>query len=149
MPMLIGNLVSFLGGAFFAIVVSLVTRGIKMPDSDQDAEWEKTRSIDNPLNPWVKVYKHDLNLGEGGLTSTDRPALDVVQAKFRPAKITAYVAGLFFTILFVFIWPGSMLSTDTMSTTSFSVWTIISRLWAIMAAAFIIIVPLCQEVCVI
>ena len=46
---------------------------------------------------------------EEGANFHDRPALDIVIRKFRAAKLTAYVAGLLFTILFVCIWPGSML----------------------------------------
>ena len=145
-PMLIGNLVSFLGGAILSIIVSLFTKG-SMDSSMVNAEWEKTRDIDNPLNPWVLVYKDDLNFEAQGQGARfhDRPALEIVVAKFRPAKITAYVAGLFFTILFVFIWPSSMLSTEVMDTTGFTVWTILSRIWAIVAAGFIITVPLIQE----
>lgn len=76
----------------------------------------------------------------------DRPPLDIVIRKFRAAKITAYIAGLFFTALFVVIWPGSMLSVDLLDMSKFDVWTILSRTWAFIAATFIIIVPFFQEV---
>ena len=77
----------------------------------------------------------------------DRPPLELVIQKFRSAKMTAYISGLFFTLLFIFIWPGSMLSVEVLDLSGFSTWTIISRAWAILAAAFIIFVPLMQEVC--
>merc|ERR1712223_2316535 len=76
----------------------------------------------------------------------DRPPLDIVIRKFRAAKLTAYVAGLLFTILFVCVWPGSMLSSDVMDWDGFAVWTTLSRGWAFIAAIFIILVPLIQEV---
>ena len=56
-----------------------------------------SRDIDNPLNPWVQVYKGELKLEEGAHFH-DRPALDIVIRKFRTAKLTAYAAGLFFTV---------------------------------------------------
>ena len=28
-----------------------------MTKEEEEAEWEKTRDIDNPLNPWVNLYK--------------------------------------------------------------------------------------------
>ena len=38
------------------VIFSLSTRG-RMTAEEVEAEWEKTRDIDNPLNPWVEVYK--------------------------------------------------------------------------------------------
>ena len=54
--MLIGNIVAICFGALFGIVVSWVTRP-RMTQAEVEAEWEKTRDIDNPLSPWVQVYK--------------------------------------------------------------------------------------------
>ncbi len=56
LPMLTGNIVSFASGAIFAIVVSFATRP-HMSKEEVEIEWEKTRDIDNPLSPWVQVYK--------------------------------------------------------------------------------------------
>jgi hypothetical protein len=28
-----------------------------MTKEDEEAEWEKTRDIDNPLSPWIQVWK--------------------------------------------------------------------------------------------
>ena len=53
--MLTGNIVAITSGAIFAIVVSFCTRG-SMTAEEVEAEWEKTRDIDNPLSPWVQVY---------------------------------------------------------------------------------------------
>ena len=116
-----------------------------MTPEEIEAEWEKTRDIDNPLNPWVQVYQGELKLEEGA-SFHDRPALDLVIKKFRAAKLTAYIAGLLFTVLFVCIWPGSMLSIDVMTNFGFLAWTTLSRGWAFVAATFIILVPLVQEV---
>ncbi len=54
--MLAGNIVAISTGALFGIVVSFITRP-RMTSEEVEAEWEKTRNIDNPLSPWVQVYK--------------------------------------------------------------------------------------------
>lgn len=54
--MMAGNITAICFGAMAAIIVSLCTRG-RMTAEEVEAEWEKTRDIDNPLNPWVEVYK--------------------------------------------------------------------------------------------
>merc|ERR1712055_966303 len=144
LPMLVGNIVAIGVGAVFCIVVTFITRW-KMTPEIEEAEWDKTRDIDNPLSPWVAKYKGELNLDDGE-NFHDRPPLDIVIRKFRAAKITAYVAAVLFTLLFVCIWPGCMLSIDILDLTGFNVWTTMSRGWAFTAAAFIIIVPMYQEV---
>merc|ERR1719300_1243864 len=144
MPMLVGNIVAIGFGAIFCIVVTFITRW-KMTPEVEEAEWEKTRDIDNPLSPWVAKYKGELNLDDGE-NFHDRPPLEIVIRKFRAAKITAYSAAVLFTLLFVCIWPGSMLSMDILDLTAFNAWTSMSRGWAFVAAAFIVIVPMYQEV---
>jgi len=76
----------------------------------------------------------------------DRPPLELVIRKFRTAKLTAYIAAMLFTLLFVVIWPGSMLSIDILDITGFNAWTTLSRMWAFVACAFITIVPMYQEI---
>jgi hypothetical protein len=45
----------------------------------------------------------DFKLSEGRYYH-ERPSLEVMTRSFRPARLTAFVAGLFFTVLFVIIW---------------------------------------------
>merc|ERR1719245_2419123 len=144
LPMLVGNIVAIGVGAVFCVVVTFMTRW-KMTPEIEEAEWDKTRDIDNPLSPWVAKYKGELNLDDGE-NFHDRPPLEIVIRKFRAAKITAYIAAVAFTLLFVCIWPGSMLSRDILDLNGFNVWTTLSRGWAFVAAAFIIIMPMYQEV---
>ena len=143
-PMLAGNIAAILMGASLAIMVSLLTRR-PMSQAEIEAEWEKTRDIDNPLSPWVQVYKNDLDFAEGE-TFHDRPPLDLVIKKYRPAKITAFAASAFFTAFFIGVLPGSMLSVDVVGLYGFTVWTTLSQGWAYVAAIFIIVVPLLQEI---
>ena len=142
--MLTGNLVSIITGGIFAVTVSMCTRKA-LTDAEIAEEWEKTRHIDNPLSPWVQVYKSDLRLDDAFFFS-QKPSLQLISDRFKRAKVTALVAGASFAIIFLFIWPGSMLSQDVITTNGFLVWTTISRGWAFLAAAFIIIIPLIQEV---
>merc|ERR1712223_1351647 len=144
MPMLFGNVTSIGMGAFFTILVTYITRWNMTPEIEEE-EWEKTRDIDNPLSPWVAKYQGELNLDDVE-NFHDRPPLDIVIRKFRAAKITSYIAAVCFTILFVVIWPGSMLTIDIFDYYQFNTWTVISRGWAFTASAFIVLVPLFQEV---
>merc|ERR1711988_2076257 len=143
-PMLFGNITAIGMGAVFTIVVTFITRWNMTPEIEEE-EWEKTRDIDNPLSPWVSKYQGELNLDDVE-NFHDRPPLDIVIRKFRAAKITSYIAAVCFTILFVVIWPGSMLTIDIFDYYQFNTWTVISRGWAFTASAFIVLVPLFQEV---
>ena len=115
-----------------------------MSKLEVEEEWEKTREIDNPLSPWVQIYKGELNIDEGDCFY-EKPPLELVIQKFKTAKITAYIATLVFVLLFLGIIPGSMLSIPILDADDFNIWTNISRAWAYVASAFIIIVPLVQE----
>ena len=143
MPMLTGNCVSIVVGALISIVVTFVTRWTMTKEMEEE-EWDKTRDIDNPLSPWVVKYQGELDLKDVG-EFHNRPPLDLVIRKFRPAKLTSFIAAICFTAVFVVIWPGSMLSVGVLDEAGFNVWTTLSRGWAYVAAAFIIIVPLFQE----
>jgi len=144
LPMLTGNILAIAVGGVFCVVGTFATRWTLTPEIEE-AEWEKTRDIDNPLSPWVTKYKGELNLDDGE-NFHDRPPLEIVIRKFRAAKITAYSAAVLFTLFFICLWPGSMLSIDILDLEGFNIWTTISRGWAFSAAAFIVIVPMYQEI---
>ena len=54
--MLAGNLVSIFSGGILVILISLLTRSRLTPE-EVEQEWEKTHNIDNPLSPWIHIYK--------------------------------------------------------------------------------------------
>merc|ERR1711970_896276 len=143
LPMLTGNMVAISVGGAACIIVTFITRW-RLTKEMEEAEWDKTRDIDNPLSPWVTKYKGELNLDDGE-NFHDRPPLEIVIRKFRTAKFTAYTAAVLFTIFFMGLWPGSMLTVDILDLNGFNIWTTISRGWAFTAAAIIIILPLYQE----
>merc|ERR1712168_1149488 len=143
LPMLTGNMVAISVGGAACIIVTFITRW-RLTSEMEEEEWDKTRDIDNPLSPWVTKYKGELNLDDGE-NFHDRPPLEIVIRKFRAAKITAYTAAVLFTVFFMGLWPGSMLTVDILDLNGFNIWTTISRGWAFTAAAIIIILPLYQE----
>jgi len=144
LPMLTGNILAIAVGGVACVIMTFATRWTLTPEMEE-LEWDKTRDIDNPLSPWVTKYKGELNLDDGE-NFHDRPPLEIVIRKFRTAKVTAYTAAVLFTVFFMGLWPGSMLSVDILDLNGFNIWTTISRGWAFTAAAVIIILPLFQEV---
>ena len=143
--MLTGNCVAITMGAIISTIVTFLTRR-NMTKEMEEEEWNKTRDIDNPLSPWVSKYQGELDLEVSDMREFhEKPPMDLVVSKFRAAKITAWSAAVCFTVVFVGVWPGSMLSVDILDQAAFTVWTSVSRGWAYVAAAFIVIVPLAQE----
>ena len=143
--MLTGNCVAITMGAIISTIVTFLTRR-NMTKEIEEEEWNKTRDIDNPLSPWVAKYQGELDLEMSDMKEfNEKPPLDLVVSKFRAAKLTAWAAAVAFTVVFVGVWPGSMLSTDILDKAGFTVWTSVSRAWAFVAAAFIVIVPFGQE----
>merc|ERR1712002_397725 len=52
LPMLTGNMVAITVGGAACIIVTFITRW-RLTKEMEEAEWDKTRDIDNPLSPWV------------------------------------------------------------------------------------------------
>ena len=110
MPMLTGNCVAITMGAIISTIVTFLTRR-NMTKEMEEEEWNKTRDIDNPLSPWVSKYQGELDLEVSDMKEFhEKPPMDLVVSKFRAAKITAWSAAMCFTVVFVGVWPGSMLS---------------------------------------
>ena len=61
LPMLTGNILAISVGGVISLVVSFITN-MRLTPEMEEAEWDKTRDIDNPLSPWVAKYKGELNL---------------------------------------------------------------------------------------
>jgi len=76
----------------------------------------------------------------------ERPPVGIVADSFaRPKKIAYWGAGGL-TILMILIWPLLMLEAIKLDETRFFVWTTVSQVWTFLAAAYIVIVPLFEEV---
>ncbi|KAL4238792.1 hypothetical protein ACF0H5_003499 [Mactra antiquata] len=140
-PSLTGNLVSLLSGGLISVIVSLFSGKNK----EGTEVWEKTRDIDNPLSPWTELYQKDLDLN-GTYRLDHRPALQDVQNAFKGAKRVAAIGSICLSITFVIIWPCIMIGTSIMSYDEFYQWVTVSKVWAFLAAIFIIIAPFINEI---
>ncbi|XP_022237451.1 urea-proton symporter DUR3-like [Limulus polyphemus] len=142
-PMLVGNLVSIGMGGVLSVLVSLATNSSSARE-EENHDWEKTRNIDNPLNPWTNVYQKEFKIPDTRLYQ-NRPSLETVVKAFRNARIIAYVAGGGLAVLLLIIWPVAVAAVKVLNSYGFFIWTTISRGWTFVAAGFIIIVPFVQE----
>ncbi|XP_053394381.1 uncharacterized protein LOC128555605 [Mercenaria mercenaria] len=141
-PMLTGNLVSLISGAVISVSVSMLSGNNK----EGSEVWEKTRDIDNPLSPWTELYEKDLNL-TGAYRLDSRPSLEEVQVAFKFAKIAGFIGAITLTVIMIVIWPLIMMfGVSVMSLNSFYQWVAVSKVWAFLAAIFIIIAPFVNEI---
>ncbi|XP_021367074.1 uncharacterized protein LOC110459236 [Mizuhopecten yessoensis] len=123
------------------IVTSLCTNKIKCAE-DAKKEWEKTLSIDNPLNPWRNLYKEELSkiAHDTKITGSNMATI------FRPAKLIAYVGGGISVLFFLVVFPAVMLSYDVLTFSQFSGWLTACQVWCMVGAAFAIIAPPAEEI---
>eukprot|EP00058_Branchiostoma_floridae_P027351 XP_002612842.1 hypothetical protein BRAFLDRAFT_67210 [Branchiostoma floridae] len=144
LSMIVGNLVSILSGGAVCATVSLVG-SFRVPTMELEEEWEKTRSLDNPLKPWGPTYQTAYKM-ESANKLNDRPTFAEVRRYCRKPRITALAAGTGISLVLVILWPAGMLAVGVMNGGQFQHWVNVSQSWAYIAAAFLILVPLIQEI---
>ncbi|XP_035669047.1 urea-proton symporter DUR3-like [Branchiostoma floridae] len=144
LSMIVGNLVSILSGGAVCATVSLVG-SFRVPNMELEEEWEKTRSLDNPLKPWGPTYQSAYKM-ESANKLNDRPTFAEVRRYCRKPRITALAAGTGISLVLVILWPAGMLAVGVMNGGQFQHWVNVSQSWAYIAAAFLILVPLIQEI---
>ncbi|XP_078697358.1 uncharacterized protein LOC144925278 [Branchiostoma floridae x Branchiostoma belcheri] len=142
--MIVGNLVSILSGGAICAVVSVV-QSLRKPSGELLKEWEKTRRVDNPLKPWGPTYQSAYKMTSANKLN-DRPSFDEIRSFCRKPRMTALIAGIVLSVVLVIVWPAGMLGVGVMNGAEFQHWVNVSQTWAFLAAAFLIIVPLVQEV---
>ncbi|XP_033743421.1 urea-proton symporter DUR3-like [Pecten maximus] len=123
------------------IVISLCTNNIRSTE-DAGKEWEKTLSIDNPLNPWRNLYKEELSKIPHDTKITGKN----MAAIFRPAKWVAYIGGGISVLFFLVVFPAVMLSFEVLTYEQFSGWLTACQVWCMVGAAFAIIAPPAEEI---
>ena len=136
MPMLAGNLASICAGGLLCGALSLWDSW-RLTADQRAAAWLATRNIDNPLTPWAAAMARG---GAGG-----RPTPSELARRFSGARRTALAVGGTLTTVLVVLWPAGMTAAHPIGLLGFRAWTGVSRAWAVLAAAFIILVPLAQE----
>ncbi|CAC5420315.1 DUR3 [Mytilus coruscus] len=125
------------------IIISLCTHNIKTKH-DAERVWDKTLSIDNPLNPWRCIYGEELaniNVSEDIKVNTTH-----MTKIFRSARILAVVGGLISFVIFGVVIPANVLSLEILTLDQFSSWTFACQIWVMIAAAFAIVVPPVEEI---
>ncbi|KAI8493622.1 hypothetical protein Bbelb_285430 [Branchiostoma belcheri] len=144
LSMIVGNLVSILSGGAVCAMVSL-GGSFRVSSQELEEEWEKTRSLDNPLKPWGPTYQSAYKM-ESANKLNDRPTFAEVRRYCRKPRITALAAGIGISLVLVILWPAGMLAVGVMNGDQFQHWVNVSQSWAYVAAAFLIAVPLIQEI---
>ena len=108
---------------------------------DITREWEKTLAIDNPLNPWKRLYIKEL----AKISPVSRVDIHVMSKVFKPARCIALIGGAAFIILFIVVIPGIALSFDNLSFEAFTGWLRFSFAICVLGMMFVVIAPPVEE----
>lgn len=122
------------------IVTSLLTNKIKT-EEDVAHEWDKTISINNPLNPWQRLYEEELAQFPPGT----KPTTAIMGQIFRSARNVAVYGGLSFVFLFLVVVPAVVLSFGVLTREQFSSYLTFSYVICFLAAVFVVIAPPTEE----
>ncbi|XP_052720836.1 uncharacterized protein LOC128192294 isoform X2 [Crassostrea angulata] len=122
------------------IVTSLLTNKIKT-EEDVAHEWDKTISINNPLNPWQRLYEEELAQFPPGT----KPTAAIMGQIFRSARNVAVYGGLSFVFLFLVVVPAVVLSFGVLTREQFSSYLTFSYVICFLAAVFVVIAPPTEE----
>ena len=139
---IVGSAAALFSGGVVCCLISLCSGGCS-DELMREEVWEKTRSVDNPIQPWSVRYASDIgaqNMGKG------RPHFYAVRRAFKAASLSAYIAGLLLAVLVVLVWPACMLLLDTFDEHSLANWTLLVLIATLAAAAYVTLVPVVWEV---
>jgi hypothetical protein len=123
------------------ILTSLLTNNIKS-EEDVAKEWEKTISIDNPLNPWQRLYKEEFKQFPPGT----KPTAAIMAKIFRSARFVAIFGGLGFVSLFLVVIPAVVMSFDVLTRDQFSSYVTFCYVICFIGAVFVVVAPPAEEI---
>lgn len=112
-----------------------------MSEDDVAREWEKTISINNPLNPWQHLYEEELSQFPPGT----KPTAAIMAKIFRSARHVAVFGGLGFVTVFLVIVPAVVLSFGVLTRDQFSAYLTFSYVICFLGAVFVVIAPPAEE----
>ncbi|CDI97838.1 solute symporter family transporter [Echinococcus multilocularis] len=126
-----------------AVVTTLFTLITTQPLSEEEEleVWERTRAIDDPLQPWSEGYGRDLGIRNAHLLTEGQPRLDDVKRAFSfSSKILKY-ASLLLLILYLGVLPAFVLIPAELSPDHFQAFVFILLTWLSTALMFLLIIP--------
>uniref|UniRef100_A0A0R3TB29 Urea transporter n=1 Tax=Rodentolepis nana TaxID=102285 RepID=A0A0R3TB29_RODNA len=103
--------------------------------------WERTRSIDDPLQPWAEVYSKDLGIRNAHLLTEGRPRLDDVQRAFSFSSTFLNYSIAVLLVIYLAILPAMTLLSDELYVDSFQTFMFITLTWLSTAFVFLVIIP--------
>lgn len=136
-----GSVTSILVSIAVCVIVSKKTTKV-VDETDEEHEWEKTFSIDNPLNPWRRTYEDELAAINAGSKITTKEMSTI----FRKSRLIAYIGGAVGLFMFLVVLPGCMLSFEILTFEQFSNWILFCQIWVLCGACFAILVPPIEEI---
>ncbi|XP_070546656.1 uncharacterized protein [Ptychodera flava] len=142
--MLVGNCVAIGSGAIITFIVTWATN-YNLTATERKETWEKTLDIDNPLVPWAELYARELSVHDVKMLN-NRPTLESMEGKFKTARKIAIFTAILLTLIIIIAWPAGMIALQVMDFSQFSAWILASQIWAWIAAIFLIVVPVVNEI---
>nr|CUU99471.1 hypothetical transcript [Hymenolepis microstoma] len=127
-------------GFIVPAIVTFITTGALNEEETLDV-WERTRSIDDPLQPWAEVYSKDFGIRNAHLLTEGRPRLDDVQRAFSfSSTFLSYCVALLL-VVYLAILPAMALLSDELQIDSFQTFMFIILTWLSTAFIFLVVIP--------
>ncbi|XP_062582041.1 uncharacterized protein LOC134243828 [Saccostrea cucullata] len=125
------------------IIVSFATHTIKSK-ADEEKEWAKMISIDNPINSWKMLYEEEFENFE---IPKDRDVtVSDMQIIFRKAKKLAFFGALVCGIVQVLLIPGIMLAFEELSADQLYSWMLFFFVALVIATTYSVVAPPVEEI---
>lgn len=144
----------FVASFTVSVTVSILTRRLsafkeqKEKDSkhlrfsDLEIEWQKTMSIDNPLNTYLTHYKEQLaKIGVTGKHVTTHHMAKI----FRRAKFISCACAAVSFLVFIVAIPAIALSQTVLTEEQLEAWVSVCQYWCMTATVLVVLIPPLQE----
>lgn len=107
-----------------------------------ETEWEKTMSIDNPLNPYKTLYKDQLK--QIGFTG-ERVTTKHLSKLFKRARIISFICAAVSFTVFIVVIPSFALSQTVLTQAQMETWVMVCQNWCLVATVLVVVIPPFQE----
>ena len=122
---------------------SIQTETVSFPNTDDVdiLEWQKTMSIDNPLNPYRVLYTKEIEKSNIGSVLTSKH----MEAIFTTARRISWLSAGIGALVFLGIVPITALTQDILSLRELDIWISACQYWCLLGTFFVVLVPPIQE----